>query len=132
MGLDMYAYKVAKEHALGDFEIARDEEDIGIIEDNDLHYWRKHHDLHGWMERLYRAKGGDAESFNCIPLRLTREDLNKLIEDAKAFRLQSATGYFWGSAYDYDKAMAAQDIEFAHKALAELDKGYSVYYDSWW
>lgn len=125
MGLDMYAFVVPESGAKGDFEMDSEFR-------NELAYWRKHNALHAWMEQLYRAKGGDAESFNCIPLRLTREDLNKLIDDAKAFRLQSATGYFWGSAYDYDKATAAQDIEFAHKALAELDKGYSVYYDSWW
>jgi hypothetical protein len=84
------------------------------------------------MENLYRAKGGDAESFNCIPLRLTEEDLNALIEDAKGHKLQSATGFFWGGAYDYNDEIANEDIEFAHKALAEIDKGNAVYYDSWW
>jgi hypothetical protein len=84
------------------------------------------------MENLYRSKGGDAESFNCIPVRLTKEDLNALIEDAKGHKLQSATGFFWGSQYDYNDEIANEDIEFAHKALAEIDRGNAVYYDSWW
>ena len=33
---------------------------------------------------------------------------------------------------DYNDEIANEDIEFAHKALAEIDKGYAVYYDSWW
>lgn len=31
----------------------------------ELHYWRKHPNLHGWMEQLYRDKGGAEEIFNC-------------------------------------------------------------------
>jgi hypothetical protein len=27
----------------------------------ELAYWRKHPSLHGWMEHLFRAKGGTAE-----------------------------------------------------------------------
>ena len=131
MGLDMYAYKVAKEHALGDFEIARDEEDIGIIEDNDLHYWRKHHDLHGWMERLYRAKGGTKESFNCVPVRLTREDLDRLYEDVVNNRLPKTTGFFFGDNPP-DLESIAEDVDFIKKARAAIDEGFEVYYDSWW
>lgn len=126
MGLDMYAFTVHPDNAKGDFEIA----DGGTKEE--FQYWRKHNALHSWMENLYQAKGGNAESFNCIPLRLTKEDLLKLIEDAKAHKLESASGFFWGGPYDYNEEIANEDIEFAHKALAEIDKGYAVYYDSWW
>lgn len=131
MGLDMYAYKVAKEHAVGDFEIARDEEQIGIIEDNDLHYWRKHHDLHGWMERLYREKGGTKESFNCVPVRLTREDLDRLYEDVVNNRLPQTTGFFFGNNPP-DLESIAEDVKFIKKARDAIDDGFEVYYDSWW
>ena len=30
----------------------------GRIEEEELHYWRKHPNLQGWMENLYREKGG--------------------------------------------------------------------------
>lgn len=125
MGLDMYAFVVPASAAKGDFEV-----DTKFKEE--LRYWRKHNALHACMESLYRHKGGAEQSFNCIPLRLTKEDLLKLIEDAKAHKLQSATGFFWGHQYDYNEEIANEDIEFAHKALAEIDKGYAVYYDSCW
>ena len=127
MGLDMYAFAVYPEKAKGDFEVA----DVENSREQ-FQYWRKHNALHAWMENLYQAKGGTAESFNCIPLRLTKEDLLELIEDTKAHKLQSATGFFWGGSYDYDDEIANQDIEFAYKALAKIDQGFAVYYDSWW
>ena len=122
----MYAFTFHPGNAKGDFEITDE------APKEEFMYWRKHNALHSWMENLYRAKGGTAESFNCIPLRLTEEDLLQLIADAKAHKLQSATGFFWGIHYDYNDEIANEDIEFAHKALAEIDKGYAVYYDSWW
>jgi hypothetical protein len=126
MGLDMYAFAVHPDNAKGDFEVA----DGGTNEQ--FQYWRKHNALHSWMEYLYRKKGGKAESFNCIPLRLTKEDLHKLIGDAKSHKLQSASGFFWGGPYSYNDEIANQDIEFAHKALVKIDQGFAVYYDSWW
>jgi hypothetical protein len=124
MGLDMYAFSVPASAVKGDF-------DVNTEFKNELQYWRKHNALHSWMENLYRSKGGN-ESFNCISLVLTKEDLNALIEDAKGHKLHSATGFFWGSQYQYDDDYANADIEFAHKALAEIDRGNAVYYDSWW
>ena len=126
MGLDMYAFAVHPGNAKGDFEISDE------APKEEFQYWRKHYALHSWMENLYRAKGGDAESFNCIPLRLTEDDLLALITDARAHKLQSTTGFFWGSRYDYDDKIANQDIEFAGKALAKIYQGLAVYYDSWW
>lgn len=125
MGLDMYAFVVPTSAVKGDF-------DVDTQFKNELQYWRKHNALHSWMENLYQAKGGTEKSFNCIPLRLTKEDLLELIEDAKGHKLQSATGFFLGGPYDYNDEIANEDIEFAHKALAEIDKGNAVYYDSWW
>ena len=125
MGLDMYAFVVPASGAKDDFEVDTEFK-------KELAYWRKHNALHAWMENLYREKGGDAPSFNCIPVRLTEEDLNQLIKDAKAQLLKSKEGFFWGSQYNYDEEYARQDIDFAYKALAEIAKGYAVYYDSWW
>ena len=125
MGLDMYAYSVPASAVKGNFE-------ADFEFKKELAYWRKHNALHAWMQELYRHKGGDAESFNCIPLLLTTEDLNNLITDAKRSKLKSAQGFFWGGQYEYTEEIANEDIDFAHKALAEIDKGYAVYYDSWW
>lgn len=129
MGLDMYAWRVRKEHAIGDFEIARNES--GDSEVEEIFYWRKHHDLHGWMERLYREKGGDAESFNCVKVRLTKEDLDRLVSDVSGNRLPQTTGFFFGNNPPDFESMA-QDMEFISKAIEAIEAGDAVYYDSWW
>jgi hypothetical protein len=70
MGLDMYAYAAAKEDSAWNDGNHRE-----------LTYWRKHPNLHGWMEELYRAKGGNVEMFNGVELELTWEDLEVLERD---------------------------------------------------
>ena len=129
MGLDMYAWRVKAEDAIGDFEIARNEE--GRAEVEEMFYWRKHHDLHGWMERLYRAKGGTKESFNCVSVRLTMDDLQLLENDVLDNKLPETQGFFFGTnpPDDYSKN---QDMEFIAKAKVAISEGDAVYYDSWW
>jgi hypothetical protein len=125
MGLDMYAFSVAKNDGNQDFATAE-----GLNRD-ELAYWRKHHDLHGWMERLYRSKGGDADSFNCIPVRLTEEDLDKLQEDVLSNSLPETTGFFFGNNPPDEDSMQV-DMSFIAKARVEIAMGREVYYDSWW
>jgi hypothetical protein len=50
MGLDMYAFKTK--------EAIEIEVDFQVKEVEEIHYWRKHANLHGWMENLYETKGG--------------------------------------------------------------------------
>ena len=126
MGLDMYAFRVKAENALGDFEIVNDAD-----KHEEIMYWRKHHDLHGWMERLYRAKNGTKESFNCIPVRLTMEDLNNLEADVLAGNLPHTQGFFFG-VNPPDEDSKLQDMEFIGKAKIAIAEGDAVYYDSWW
>ena len=129
MGLDMYAWKVKAEDALGDFSIAKDEEGQSKIEE--MFYWRKHHDLHGWMENLYRQKGGEKDSFNCVPVRLTEDDLFELEQDVRRKELPETTGFFFGNN-PQDKESIKHDLEFIKKARTAINEGYAVYYDSWW
>ena len=56
----MYAYTAPKAAITSEVNFKLD--DLPDVEQ--IHYWRKHPNLHGWMEDLYRAKGGAAE-FNC-------------------------------------------------------------------
>jgi hypothetical protein len=129
MGLDMYAYSVKQENALGDFDILKDDE--GFSQAEEFYYWRKHHDLHGWMERLYRAKGGTKESFNCVKVRLTMEDLQQLALDVSKGHLPETTGFFFGDNPP-DADSVERDMEFIGKAMAVVAVGDAVYYDSWW
>jgi hypothetical protein len=131
MGLDMYAFSVSAQ-AAGDNEVdIKREDDSGntLYHSEELFYWRKFNALHGWMEQLYRAKGGTAESFNCNTVRLTSEDLDKLERDAN--NLQPVDGCFFGEqivAPDHLESIA----EFIAKAREALDYSNAVYYDSWW
>src|ERR1700733_2188083 len=89
MGLDMYAFTTRKApQAMVDFPECTD--------DVEIHYWRKHPNLHGWMQRLYRKKGGTAEEFNVAPVVLDSADLDQLQADITADRLPATTGFFFG------------------------------------
>src|ERR1700742_4040250 len=101
MGLDMYALTTAtKPPAEVDFD------PFNTVE---LHYWRKHPDLHGWMERLYREKGGADEQFNCNTLVLTAQDIDRLERDIRARRLPPTSGFFFGES---DGSEQADDLQF--------------------
>jgi hypothetical protein len=126
MGLDMYAWRVKAENAVGDFDFNGNDENKPI----ELFYWRKHHDLHGWMENLYESKGGDHE-FNCIPVRLTLEDLDNLEKDIRSKMLPETRGFFFGDNPP-DEESNLRDLDFIDEARAAIEAGDAVYYDSWW
>lgn len=125
MGLDMYAFAVSKEKSIDQFTIAPDSDN------EELQYWRKHHDLHGWMEQLYRAKGGTKESFNCVPVQLTVEDLDQLQSDLLGERLPQTQGFFFG-INPPDLESLKEDLMFIQKCRIALQEGKTVYYNSWW
>ncbi len=124
MGLDMYAFSAKKSDYEGevDFQCESDKSD-------ELMYWRKHNALHGWMENLYREKGGELE-FNCVNLNLNFDDLDRLEKDIRAVGLPKTEGYFFG--YDTSEEVNEDDLEFVMKAKKSLGEGNKVYYTSWW
>jgi hypothetical protein len=123
MGLDMNAFATkAKPETEVDFSTKN-------FEETELHYWRKHPNLHGWMESLYYEKGGKADSFNCVPVVLDNEDLDNLEYDIKEGNLPDTSGFFFGiSSGDEDN----DDLEFVAKAREAIANGMTVYYTSWW
>lgn len=127
MGLDMYAFSVP---AGSNINVEGEEDGI---ERNRVMYWRKHNALHGWMEKLWREKTGDNEhDFNCVPLKLSAEDLDRLENDINQHELHPTEGFFFGSTdYDPDE-YKVEDLRFIEDARLELSKGQDVYYDSWW
>lgn len=118
MGLDMYAYAVSTGQGISDNETT------------DIAYWRKFNALHGWMEDLYRERGG-AESFNCIPLKLTEADLMRLMSDVKANKLEPREGFCFGPQYIDDEDIRSI-YTFVGAAQGALATGLDVYYDSCW
>ena len=136
MGLDMYAYVATKagqreEYYEGDGDYVDGDwkPNNGVTKPREIAYWRKHPSLHGWMRKLWEAKGGSGE-FNGDELELTREDIDMLEEDILAGRLPSTSGFFFGNpADDYYKD---SDLSFIKNARAELFCGLKVFYNSSW
>ena len=100
-----------------------------VKERKEIAYWRKHPDLHGWMEGLYREKGGEDESFNGSVLVLTLEDLDRLEEDILRKNLPKTSGFFFGQS---DDEISLYDLEFVLNAREAIREGDTVYYDSSW
>ena len=138
MGLDQYAYKVKKGHISKpvDFTFSVFDENSGewnrVIPEEDcseIAYWRKHHDLQGWMQNLYIEKGGTSSYFNCDKLLLTSEDLDRLEHDVENELLPSASGLFGSDNTDYHKKST---LIFITDARRIIEEGYDIVYDSWW
>jgi hypothetical protein len=116
MGLDQYAYAVDKDN-----------------NKTEICYWRKHPNLQGWMENLWHSKGrpfDESGEFNCVPLELTKEDLDSLEQSLESNDLPETTGFFFG--HNSDNVYRQQDVEFIQAARNALDNGQTVVYDSWW
>jgi hypothetical protein len=125
MGLDMYAYarrgEIEKEV---DFDSQED--------DFEIHYWRKHPNLHGWMHELYSDRGGEDPQFNCSAVKLTIEDLDELEEAVRTRKLPETSGFFFGASDPESEREMNYDLEFIEKARDHINEGASVYYTSWW
>ncbi len=121
MGLDMYAFTTTTPPATAvDFKPG---------EVAELHYWRKHPDLHGWMRALYFDKGGAERVFNCAPVVLDVDDLDRLEADVRGGRLPQTSGFFFGRS---DGTEIEDDLAFIAKARQAIGQGLTVLYDSWW
>jgi hypothetical protein len=127
MGLDMYAFTVdATTVGDGVTDVALGDNAMEIC------YWRKFNALHGWMEDLYRLKGGSKDSFNCTTVRLDLSDLDRLEMDAGQNKLVPRNGFFFGdttSIHPEDLESVGDFVKVARQSIAE---GKAVFYDSWW
>ena len=121
MGLDMYAHTTHEDIPAVDFGRPNDAEEI--------FYWRKHPNLHGWMEKLYRKKGGGDPDFNLAPVRLEAADLNALEKAVEADSLPHTIGFFFGESQPEDREDTLNFIRLARLALAS---GKRIYYYAWW
>ena len=128
MGLDMYAFKMKAKEA-GDTQTMAGWPEV--IEREEIAYWRKFNHLQGWMEALYREKGGDKDDFNCVYVRLEQADLDRLKVALDNKQLVHTPGFFFGGdeMHEWDVEATEQFIEDAKQALLDGD---AVFYYSWW
>ena len=137
MGLDMYAYVATREGQQRDYydgaewdENAREFVNKTVNKPREIAYWRKHPNLHGWMEKLAEQKKLSYDSFNGIEMELTAEDLDELEKAVKKRRLPATSGFFFGDnsdQYYYD-----HDLAFIKAARTEMFMGLKVFYNSSW
>lgn len=129
MGLDMYMFK------------AENANEVGSDTCEEVGYWRKHPDLHSYIEELWREAGcpnadeaGDNPlyEFNCIEFPLTREQLEEIRELSEEHKLPTSPGGFF-----FSKSAPEDDprtVEIMDKALEMLDEDPEavIFYYSWW
>ena len=132
MGLDMYAYAATQ---------ANDSATQGKLVQREIAYWRKHPNLHGWMQQLWEHKGcpgvelknyapDRGTDFNGIELELTWEDLEDLERAVTHKQLPATDGFFFGN--DSDDHYRKHDLKFVRDAKAEIFTGLKVFYNSSW
>lgn len=142
MGLDMYAYVASKKGQYNEFYenaefdgTTNDFESYTVTKPYEIAYWRKHPNLHGWMEQLWVSKGRPRQSvgwpiFNGIELELTWDDLDNLERAIRTGKLPDTEGFFFGKPSD--NHYYEQDLEFVNNAKAEVFLGLKVFYNSSW
>ena len=150
MGLDMYAYVANKAGQQREYyddaefdETTRDYVNKTVNKPREIAYWRKHPNLHGWMEQLWRNKkysvqptdastptAPESDMFNGIELELVWEDLDNLEHAVMHKQLPSTTGFFFGD--ESDEHYYDSDLRFIREAKAELFLGLKVFYNSSW
>tara|TARA_R100000005_G_C4974755_1_gene186526 strand:- start:26 stop:397 length:372 start_codon:yes stop_codon:yes gene_type:complete len=123
MGLDQYAYARKGE------PVTDENGFVSYPDGRELAYWRKHPNLQGWMENLWRCRGNNGE-FNCIDVELDLEDLDNLERSLDNNALPETQGFFFGQ--NSDDHYAEQDREFILAARNAIRDGYTVTYSSWW
>lgn len=115
MGLDMNFYKVN-----------------GNGQQEHLHYFRKHSDLHGVLQDCWLEKnpGKNAEEFNCIDFEITLEEVMRVIDFmSNRHTKKHYKGFFWGQSTEEDWE---ETIVALKEILMALETGEKVIYVCWW
>lgn len=129
MGLAMFAW-TADAELVGEQQV-----DIvwrgldGDIPRQELFFWCKHPNLHGWMHRLYQKKGGKRAEFNKDTVRLMPDDLDRLEAVVRVKGLPYTKGFFFGESRPEERE---RDLEFIDLAREAIRQGKAVVYSSWW
>ena len=149
MGLDMYAYVAQKAGQQNEFYKGaewdpelKESVNPNVAKPREIAYWRKHPNLHGWMEQLWTRKLAQAgetpgtssfgSTFNGVELELTWEDLDELEQDIRQGTVAEmhVKGFFFGDPSD--DYYRESDLKFIREAKAELVLGLKVFYNSSW
>ena len=130
MGLDQKLFSIP--HKSTNTPVEQSFKELDQLEVSELGYWRKANHIHGYMEELYRSKGGTAEDFNCVSVQLTKEELTELLYLVTANKLKPTVGFFFGGD-NRPEGLDTHSIRIICNALDDIVyNNKDVYYDSWW
>lgn len=124
MGLDQFAFRIKKRDIISDIAVREHKGEPH----EELYYWRKVPRLEGFMERLFRQKGGEGV-FNCRFVSVEADDLDDLEKAVREDSLPDTDGFFFGKHRAEDMPSILQFVQEAREVLREGD---AVYYSSWW
>jgi hypothetical protein len=120
MAIDLFAY-------LTPIRLRRPVDFGRVGKSVEFHRWHNRRDIHGWMNELYRSKGGLQKDWLPSQVELTFADLDRLAGDLPQMAILKLIGspdiVYTGDQFD--------DRLFLEKARAALRAGLSVYYDAW-
>ena len=114
MGLDMSLYVASNDDPYSE-EIA---------------YWRKHPNLHGFFEHKWNEAGFDGD-MNCVNFTLTEEILDEAIFKVMMNALPPTTGFMFGESR-YTPESVDYDINLLTKAKETIQNGHTVIYCADW
>ena len=95
-------------------------------EPEEMKYWQGFYSLHSWFEKLYRDTSGRLDSFNCVWLELTKENLEDL------YCVIYNGGFDEDPVYNYSPERKFADMKFILHAKRYINKNYAIYYKAWW
>lgn len=97
-----------------------------------IHQWRKHPDLHAWLQRLWRVRrrpNPNVVFAGATPIGLESRDLDALEHAVRHRQLPKGSGPYFGES---DGSEQEDDLAFIAEARAAIAAGRLVYYTSWW
>ena len=126
MGLDAYFRRVHKDAITTNVDFKIDNDKFAVT---DVAYFRKNSALQGWMQELYRSKGGTDVEFNCSNVVVSIDDLLTLHNQIKANKVLPTSGFFFGDMCDEKYEQLKQVVV---DMIDDYDDEYVYYYFAWY
>lgn len=117
MGLDMFFIRAPKGQEPSDEKWDK------------IAQFRKHSDLHGWLEKQWHDTLGKSEKFNCVFMEITPDILSRLKDYLRNPEKEKYRGFFWGESTEEDWK---ETRELVPRLEEIINSGDRVFYYPWW
>jgi hypothetical protein len=120
MGLDMSLY----------LDSNTSKTTLDPIPHEEIAYWRKHPNLHGFFEQKWNDAGWKG-NMNCVDFKLSEEILDEAIFKVIMNALPDTSGFFFGESV-FTKERIDDDLKLLKQAKQHINEGKKVYYSANW